>query len=91
MGRRAAIGVIDELYETALEAPDRTLADMPAGFPDEIAHAIAEAARQRMERLPSAHEATTTSSSTCPSSAARRRAAQTAIGLKRGCRPAQHN
>jgi serine/threonine-protein kinase HipA len=64
IGRRAAISVIDELYQTAPEALNQTLADLPAGFPNEICDAIATAARRRIERLPSVHEATTTSSST---------------------------
>jgi hypothetical protein len=45
--------VIDELCKTAPGAIDRTLAGLPAGFPNEIAQEIADVARQRIAWLPS--------------------------------------
>jgi serine/threonine-protein kinase HipA len=63
MGRKAAIGVIEGLYQNAPAALDRTLADLPRGFPDKIAEAVAAGVRQRIERLPSVQEAAAATSS----------------------------
>jgi hypothetical protein len=57
MWRKAAVGVIDELYENALAGLDRTLGALPTEFPPEIAEAIATAVRQRIGLLPSVHQA----------------------------------
>jgi len=53
MGRRTAVGVIEELYETAQAALDRTRETLPTGFPDQIAETIIAAVRNRLNRLPS--------------------------------------
>jgi serine/threonine-protein kinase HipA len=63
MGRKVAVGAIEELYENARAALDRTLASLPGGFPEGIADAIAAAVRRRIEQLPAVHEATASSSS----------------------------
>ena len=62
LGRKAAISVVDELYESAPAALERTLADLPRGFPGGVAEAIAAAARRRIEQLPNVREAATSSS-----------------------------
>jgi serine/threonine-protein kinase HipA len=62
MGRKAAIGVVEELYQNAPAALDRTLAELPRGFPDKIAEAVTAGVRQRIEQLPSVHEAAASSS-----------------------------
>ena len=62
MGRKSAIGVVEELHATAPAALDQTLARLPRGFPDRLVEALAAAVRRRIESLPSVHDAETTSS-----------------------------
>jgi hypothetical protein len=45
--------VIEELYETAQAALDRTRETLPTGFPDQIAETIIAAVRNRLNHLPS--------------------------------------
>jgi serine/threonine-protein kinase HipA len=56
MGRRAAVEVIDEVYETGPRALDQTLAKLPRGFPPGLADAVANGVHQRLGQLPGIHD-----------------------------------
>ena len=62
MGRKSAIGVVEELHATAPAALDQTLASLPRGFPGKLVEAIAAAVWRRIQSLSSVHDAETTSS-----------------------------
>jgi serine/threonine-protein kinase HipA len=51
LGREIALGVIDDLLENGLSALERSLAGLPAAFPDSVANPIAKGFRSRLNRL----------------------------------------
>jgi serine/threonine-protein kinase HipA len=55
MGRKAAIEVVDELYAQAPVALQRVIANLPAGFPANLAETVASAVKSRLASLPSIH------------------------------------
>jgi serine/threonine-protein kinase HipA len=61
MGRKSAIGVVEELHATAPAALDQTLARLPGGFPGRLVEVLAAAVRRRIKSLSSVHDAKTTS------------------------------
>jgi serine/threonine-protein kinase HipA len=58
MGRKAAITVVDELYAQAPVALQRVIANLPAGFPANLAETVASAVKSRLATLPSIHAGT---------------------------------
>ena len=58
MGRKAAIEVVDELNAQAPAALERVIANLPAGFPANLAETVASAVKSRLESLPSIHAVT---------------------------------
>jgi serine/threonine-protein kinase HipA len=53
MGRQAVIDVLDELYATVPRALQRTLEELPKGFPTGLAETLANAVRSRLGNLTS--------------------------------------
>jgi serine/threonine-protein kinase HipA len=51
LGRRTVISVIDDLSETVPAALERTLADLPPGFPRSIADPIVAGVKDRLQNL----------------------------------------
>jgi serine/threonine-protein kinase HipA len=58
MGRKAAIKVVDELCGEAPAALHRVMANLPAGFPANLAETVASAVQSRLASLPSIHAGT---------------------------------
>jgi serine/threonine-protein kinase HipA len=55
MGRKAAIQVVDELSAEAPAALQRVIANLPAGFPANLAETVASAVQSRLASLPGSH------------------------------------
>jgi len=51
LGRPAALSAIDDVLNTGLKALEKTLAELPAGFPMAIADAVAQAFKARLDVL----------------------------------------